>query len=129
MDLRGKRVLAVEDNALNMEIIRTLLEDQGIIVDEAYNGAEAVECMEKSSPGHYDLVLMDIMMPVMSGLEATREIRNLPREDCKNIPIVAMSANAFDEDVKQSIASGMNAHLSKPINIEKLLETLSSILR
>ena len=128
MDFTGKRVLAVEDNSLNMEIIRTLLEEEGMIVDEAYDGTEAVECMKNSSPGYYDLILMDIMMPVMNGLEATREIRNMQREDCKNIPIIAMSANAFDEDVKRSLASGMNAHLSKPINVKKLLETLNSIL-
>ncbi len=122
--LKGKRILVVEDNQLNMEIVHTILEDHGVIVEETYNGEEALSRMKSSEPGYYDLILMDIMMPVMDGLEATREIRQLPRRDCKNIPIIAMSANAFDEDVKRSLASGMNAHLSKPVNVEKLIETL-----
>ncbi len=126
VELNGKRILVVEDNELNMEIIHTILEDYGIIVEEAYNGQEAVSRMADSQPGYYDLILMDIMMPVMDGLEAAREIRRLPRKDCQRIPIIAMSANAFDEDVKRSLASGMNAHLSKPVNVEKLIETLES---
>ena len=124
--LKEKRILVVEDNMLNMEIIRTILEDYDIIVEEAYNGQEAVTIMAASQPGYYDLILMDIMMPVMNGLEATRKIRQLSREDCQRIPIIAMSANAFDGDVKRSLASGMNAHLSKPVNVEKLIETLES---
>ena len=126
VELKGKRILVVEDNQLNMEIVHTILEDYGVIIEEAYNGQEAVTYMANSQPGYYDLILMDIMMPVMDGLEATREIRRLPREDCQRIPIIAMSANAFDEDVKRSLASGMNGHLSKPINVEKLIETLES---
>ena len=129
VDFAGKRVLAVEDNALNMEIIRTLLEEYGMMVDEAYNGQEAVSLMEEVSPWYYDLILMDIMMPVMDGLEATRRIRRLDREDCRKIPIIAMSANAFDEDVKRSLASGMNGHLSKPVNVEKLKAVLSEQLK
>lgn len=97
-------------------------------IDEAKNGLEAVEKMEHSKPGEYDLILMDIMMPVMDGLEATRKIRKLPREDCEKIPIVAMSANAFEEDVKLSLASGMNGHLSKPVNIQKLEEILGALI-
>ena len=128
VDFKGKRILVVEDNELNMEIIHTLLEDYGIIVSEAYNGKEAVECVKNNPPYYYDLILMDIMMPVMDGLEATREIRNIPRDDCSHIPIIAMSANAFDEDVKRSLASGMNAHLSKPVNIKALEKTLSKIM-
>ncbi len=128
VNLKGKKVLIVEDNALNMEIIHTLLEDYGMRVEEARNGKEAVEAV-KARPGHYDLVLMDIMMPVMDGLEATREIRRIPREDCRTIPIVAMSANAFDEDVKRSLASGMNGHLSKPVDIKKLEKMLGEVLR
>ena len=93
------------------------------------NGHEAVTAMVASQPGYYDLILMDIMMPVMNGLEATRKIRQLSREDCQRIPIIAMSANAFDEDVKRSLASGMNAHLSKPVNVEKLIETLETSFR
>ncbi len=128
LDLKGKKVLIVEDNELNMEIIYTVMETYGADIEEASNGLEAVECMRNSRPGEYDLILMDIMMPVMNGLEATGEIRRLPREDCRKIPIVAMSANAFDEDVKRSLASGMNGHLSKPVNIEKLEEVLKSLI-
>lgn len=128
LDLSGKRALVVEDNALNMEIIHLLLEKYGLEVDEAENGQLALKKVEQSSPGYYDMIIMDIMMPVMDGLEATKEIRRLPRADCQSIPIIAMSANAFDEDVKRSLASGMNAHLSKPINVKKLEETLASIL-
>ena len=128
VDLHGKRVLVVEDNLLNMEIICTLLEEYQILVEKVYDGSEAVDKMRDTDPGYYDLILMDIMMPVMDGLEATREIRKLPREDCRTIPIIAMSANAFDEDVKRSLASGMNGHLSKPVNIEKLEEMLSNVL-
>ena len=123
----GKKVLVVEDNELNMEITRILLEGYGIKVKEAYNGQEAVSCMKESSQGEYDLILMDIMMPVMDGLEATRRIREMDREYCKTIPIVAMSANAFDDDVRRSIASGMNAHLSKPVDVRKLEKTLAEM--
>ncbi len=128
LDFSGKRVLVVEDNALNMEITITLLKDYGIITEEAHNGEEAVQCVKQSKEGYYDLILMDIMMPVMDGLEATQAIRKLDRKDCKTIPIIAMSANAFNEDVRRSLASGMNGHLSKPVNIDKLEETLSSVL-
>ncbi len=128
VDLKGKKILIVEDNDLNMEIIHSIMADYGAEIEEAYNGAEAVQHMKESKPGEYDLILMDIMMPVMDGLEATREIRNIPRDDCKKIPIIAMSANAFEEDVRRSLASGMNGHLSKPINIEKLEEMLTSVM-
>lgn len=124
--LNGKRILVVEDNDLNREIIQTILEEYSVTVEAAHNGLEAVTRMKETQPGYYDLILMDIMMPVMDGLEATKEIRRLPRADCQQIPIIAMSANAFDEDVKRSLASGMNVHLSKPINVEKLIETLAS---
>ena len=120
----GKRILVVEDNELNMEIICTILENYGIETEQAVNGEEAVQRMEESVPGYYDMIFMDIMMPEMDGLEATRTIRNLDREDCKKIPIYAMSANAFDEDVKRSLASGMNGHLSKPVNLQVLEKTL-----
>ena len=120
----GKRILVVEDNELNMEIICTILENYGIETEQAVNGKEAVRRMEESVPGYYDMIFMDIMMPEMDGLEATRTIRNLDRKDCKKIPIYAMSANAFDEDVKRSLASGMNGHLSKPVNLQVLEKTL-----
>ena len=124
----GKRILVVEDNELNMEIICTILENYGIETEQAVNGKEAVRRMEESVPGYYDMIFMDIMMPEMDGLEATRTIRNLDREDCKKIPIYAMSANAFDEDVKRSLASGMNGHLSKPVNLQVLEKTLWEVL-
>lgn len=129
IDFTGKRVLAVEDNELNMEIIRAILEDRGMMVDEAHDGQEAVDCIEKVEDGFYDLILMDIMMPVMDGLEAARRIRLIDREYCRKVPIVAMSANAFDDDVRRSIASGMNGHLSKPVNIGKLEEMLAEVWR
>lgn len=124
----GKRILVVEDNELNMEIICTILENYGIKTEQAVNGKEAVRRMEESVPGYYDMIFMDIMMLEMDGLEATRTIRNLDREDCKKIPIYAMSANAFDEDVKRSLASGMNGHLSKPVNLQVLEKTLQKVL-
>ena len=124
----GKRILVVEDNELNMEIICTILENYGIKTEQAVNGKEAVRRMEESVPGYYDMIFMDIMMPEMDGLEATRTIRNLDREDCKKIPIYAMSANAFDEDGKRSLASGMNGHLSKPVNLQVLEKTLQKVL-
>lgn len=124
----GKRILVVEDNELNMEIICTILENYGIETEQAVNGEEAVRRMEESVPGYYDMIFMDIMMPEMDGLEATRTIRNLDRKDCKKIPIYAMSANAFDEDVKRSLASGMNGHLSKPVNLQVLEKTLQKVL-
>lgn len=124
----GKRILVVEDNELNIEIICTILENYGIETEQAVNGKEAVRRMEESVPGYYDMIFMDIMMPEMDGLEATRTIRNLDRKDCKKIPIYAMSANAFDEDVKRSLASGMNGHLSKPVNLQVLEKTLQKVL-
>ena len=124
----GCRVLVVEDNELNAEIAQCLLEDRGFAVDCAYNGAEAVERIKNTPPGTYDVILMDIMMPVMDGLAATRAIRAMEREDCHTIPIVAMSANAFDDDLKKSVECGMNGHLSKPVDVEKLYQTLGEIV-
>ena len=124
----GCRVLVVEDNELNAEIAQCLLEERGFEVDCVYNGAKAVERIKSTPPGTYDVILMDIMMPVMDGLEATREIRGMGREDCHTIPIVAMSANAFDDDLKKSVECGMNGHLSKPVDVEKLYQTLSEVI-
>ena len=128
IDFKGKRALVVEDNELNREITRVLLEEYDIIVEEAYDGQQAVDLVKEKEAGYYDLILMDIMMPVKDGLEATREIRNLSKADSGTIPIVAMSANAFDEDVRRSLASGMNGHLSKPINIQKLKEMIMKVM-
>ncbi|MCI9338553.1 MAG: response regulator [Lachnospiraceae bacterium] len=128
VSFEGYRVLVVEDNELNAEIAQCLLEERGFEVDCAYNGAEAVERIKGTQPGTYDVILMDIMMPVMDGLEATRAIRAMEREDCHTIPIVAMSANAFDDDLKKSVECGMNGHLSKPVDVEKLYQTLEEIV-
>ncbi len=128
VDLKGKRILIAEDNELNREIIQTILEDYGICVELAEDGQIALDMMAASEPGYYDMILMDIMMPNMDGLEATRRIRRLSRPDSKTIPIVAMTANAFAQEQRESAASGMNAHLSKPLSIEKLQETLKEFL-
>ena len=128
MDFHGRQILVAEDNALNMEIVRYFLEELGCVVTAATDGKQALDCFRDSEEGHFDLILMDVMMPVMDGLEAANAIRSLSRADSKTIPIVALSANAFDEDIKRSLASGMNAHLSKPIEPEKLTETLAKML-
>ncbi len=128
IDLSGLRVLVAEDNELNMEILTCLLEDQGCVVEGVPNGEECVRRFEDSEPGHYDLIVMDVMMPVMGGLEAAQAIRALERPDAAAIPIVAASANAFEEDVRRSIAAGMNAHISKPIEISALLAALAKVL-
>lgn len=125
----GARVLAVEDNRLNMEILRYFLTEQGCQVDEAYNGQEAVDKFQASPEGYYQVIFMDVMMPVMNGLEATHKIRTLGRRDSAAVPIIAVSANAFDEDIKRSLASGMTAHLSKPVEPDKLAEMLDRVLR
>lgn len=122
--LSGVRVLLVEDNDLNLEIAQFILENAGIDVIGARNGQEAVEFFEKSAPGQFDLILMDVMMPVMDGLAATRAIRALDRVDAKTIPIFAMTANAFVEDVEASRNAGMNEHLSKPLDEEKMLRAI-----
>ena len=109
----GVNVLVCEDNDLNAEIVQTILSDYKINVITAVNGRDGVEKFARSQEGYFGLVLMDIMMPKLNGLDATRKIRILPRADSKTVPIVAMSANAFDEDKKRSLARGMNAHLSK----------------
>lgn len=123
--LRGKRVLLCEDNIINAEIAICLLEMKEIAVDWVENGRMGVERFRAAEHGFYDAVLMDIRMPVMDGLEAARAIRTLTREDAKNIPIIALTANAFDEDMENSMKAGMNAHLTKPINTQMLYETLA----
>lgn len=125
----GRRILVVEDNELNAEIAQCLLEERGFEVECVYDGSQAVERIRTTQPGTYDVVLMDIMMPVMDGLEATRTIRALERPDCHTLPIVAMSANAFDDDLKKSVECGMNGHLSKPVEVDKLYHVLEQVLR
>ena len=124
---KGKKALIVEDNELNSEIISIILSQYDIDVDIATNGKEALEQFQQTKPFTYDVIFMDIMMPIMNGLEATQKIRALDRED-HNLPIYAMSANAFLEDEKRSIESGMNGHLSKPLDTQKLLEVLNKEL-
>ena len=125
----GKRILLVEDNALNQEIAQTILEDAGFAVETANDGKAAVEKVEQSAPGQYDLILMDIQMPVMDGYEAARRIRALGKKDLANIPIVAMTANAFDEDREKSFESGMDGYLTKPVRVEALMDMVQKIVK
>lgn len=122
--LNQERVLLVEDNELNQKIARTLLEMNGAVVDVAANGAEAVECFQNSSPEAYQVILMDIRMPVMNGLEATKTIRAMKRDDARTIPILAMTANAFDEDRKTAMRAGMTGYLVKPLDVSTLIQEL-----
>jgi len=122
------RILLVEDNELNSEIAKELLEEKGLLVDTAFDGAEAVKLLSASKPGDYRLVLMDVQMPVMDGYEATRQIRRSGREDLHELPIIAMTANAFQEDRDAAIAAGMNDHLAKPLDLHKVAEVLSHYL-
>ena len=128
-DFSGKRILVVEDNEINAEIARTLLEMKGFAVDVASNGVEAIRLFTESKVGGYAAILMDIRMPYMDGLEATKTIRAIRKEDSQTIPIVAMSANAFDEDVQKSLESGMNDHLSKPLDTEQMYAVLDRLIR
>lgn len=124
----GERILLVEDNEINMEIARTLLEMQGLTVDEASNGQEAVDRFQASAPGYYRVILMDIRMPVMDGVTATQKIRALPRADAATVPIVAMTTNAFQEDEEYAGQIGMNGYLIKPIDIKSLFKGLNQLL-
>jgi CheY-like chemotaxis protein len=126
--LEGCLVLVVEDMELNAEILMDLLELEEIRSEHAENGQIAVDMFSEHPAGYYDAILMDVRMPVMDGLSAARTIRALDRPDAKSIPIIAMTANAFDEDVKQSLQAGMNAHLSKPVEPERLYETLGRMI-
>ena len=128
VSLKGKRALLVEDNELNMEIAQFILENENMQVSCAWNGKEAVDVFARSKPGEYDLILMDIMMPVMDGLEATRQIRAMDRLDAKMIPIIARSANAFQDDVERSKKAGMNQHISKPLTGESVIREIKSML-
>lgn len=128
-DFNGRRILLAEDNELNQEIAKTILEMKGFMTEAVENGQQAVDMFMAHPPYYYDAVLMDIRMPVMDGLEATKWIRTSGREDARTIPIIAMTANAFSEDTKKSMASGMNGHLSKPIETEVLFDTLQKCLK
>ena len=128
MNLSGKRVLLVEDNAINMEIAHAILEEEHLDIVEAKNGKEALEIFRNSKTGEYDFIIMDVMMPVMDGLEATKAIRGLEREDAKKIPIIAMTANAFEEDRKACLDAGMDEHIGKPIDIPLLKSAIIKML-
>ena len=122
--LEGRRVLLCEDHPLNVAIATKLLERQGVSVTHAENGQVAGERFRQAASGYFDAILMDIRMPVLDGLEAARQIRGLEGSDAKAVPIIAMTANAFDDDVQKSLQAGMNAHLSKPIDPKTLYQTL-----
>ena len=117
--------MLAEDNDLNAEIAKMLLEDAGVIVTGVGDGQQAVSLFQEKPAGTFDVILMDIMMPVMDGLTATKTIRALDRPDARTIPIIAMTANAFEEDAKKCLAAGMNAHLVKPLDIGKLIATIA----
>ncbi|MCB6203554.1 response regulator [Extibacter muris] len=127
-DLSGKHLLLVEDNEMNREIARELIGELGVQIDEACDGKEAVMKVAESADGYYDLILMDIQMPEMDGYEATRNIRLLERNDVRGMPVIAMTANAFDEDVRMALRAGMNAHFSKPIDVRTLRQMLYTYL-
>lgn len=127
-DSAGKRLLLVEDNELNREIALEILKDAGYQVETANDGNVAVDMISQSKPGYFDLILMDIQMPTMDGYQATRLIRALPDPALANIPIAAMTANAFDEDKQRAREAGMNAHVAKPLNIQQLMETITTLL-
>ena len=122
--LEGKRILIVEDLPENAEIVQDLLELEGAETEHAENGQIAVDMVEKSAPDYYDVILMDLRMPVMDGLEATRRIRALDRPDVKEVPIIALTANAYESDIKSSLEAGMNEHLAKPADADMLYGTL-----
>ena len=126
--IKGLHILLVEDNELNMEIAEFVLQNGGADVTKAWNGKEAVELFRKSEPGGFDAILMDIMMPVMNGYEATKMIRSLDREDAKTIPIIAMTANAFMEDRQKAKEAGMNEHIVKPVDVELLIKVIHKLV-
>lgn len=127
--LEGRHILLAEDMMINAEIMKQLLRMKDMTADHAENGKQAVELFEKSDDNTYDAVLMDIKMPEMNGLEAARAIREMDRKDAKEVPIIALTANAFDEDVQQSLEAGMTAHLTKPIEPDALYETLERLIK
>ena len=127
--LRGRHVLLCEDHPLNQEIVESLLGGQGMLVDTAENGEIGVMHFSHSAPSYYDAILMDIRMPVMDGYKATQQIRSLPRADAKTVPIIAMTADAFTDDVKKCLDAGMNSHISKPVDPDSLYRVLEKILR
>lgn len=128
-DFSGKRVLLVEDIELNREIAEVILTEAGFLVESAPDGTDAVSMMEKAPENYYDAVLMDVQMPIMNGYEATRTIRNMPRKDVKDLPIIAMTANALEEDKEAALKNGMNAHIAKPLNMDIFMSVLKKFIR
>jgi CheY-like chemotaxis protein len=124
-DLSGKRILSVEDIEINRIVLNELLGETGAAVDEAVDGVQAVEKFKASPEGYYNLIFMDLLMPNMNGYDAARNIRSLPRADAAAVPIIALSANAYQEDVSQAMAAGMNGHLAKPVNFTELMRILA----
>lgn len=129
VSIKGTKILLAEDNELNAEIAVAILEDLGAVISLVHNGRRAVEAFEANEKGAFDVILMDVMMPEMNGLEAAKTIRNLDRPDAKSIPIIAMTANAFAEDVKNCLDAGMNDHLSKPLDVSKLTQVIAHYRR
>ena len=127
--IKGLHILLAEDNELNMEIAEFMLQNEGAVVTKAWNGQEAVDQFKKSELGEFDAILMDIMMPVTNGYEATKMIRSLEREDAKTIPIIAMTANAFTEDRIRAKEAGMDQHIAKPIDIKTILAVFDQVFR
>ena len=128
MDLSGRRALLVEDNELNAEIAAEILKTTGLTIEYAADGTEAVDMMNESEDGYYDIIFMDIQMPKMNGYDATRAIRAMNRNYCRQIPIIAMTANAFAEDVLAAKTVGMNEHIAKPLELKALAKTLNKWL-
>ncbi len=124
--LAGMKVLVVEDNELNLEIVTEVLRERGLLVTTAGNGQAAVGLFRDSAQGTFDVILMDVHMPVMGGLEATRIIRAMERADARTIPILALTANDFEEDIRQTREAGMNDHLTKPFDMEKIFSALAA---
>ena len=127
--IKGLHILLTEDNELNMEIAEFMLQNEGADVEKAWNGQEAVELFKKSEPGEFDVILMDIMMPVMNGYEAAKMIRSLDREDAKEVPIIAMTANAFTEDRLRAKEAGMDEHVAKPVDVELLIKVIRKLVK
>ena len=126
--IQGIKILLAEDNEINREVAQVLLEEEGAVVTAVSNGREAVKLFSRHPEGTFDVILMDIMMPLMNGYEATRQIRKLDRTDASSIPIIALTANAFAEDVRHALDCGMNAHLAKPLDVEKMIHTIALYL-
>ena len=128
MNISNTHILLVDDNELNLEVAKELLEAEGAQVTTAWNGKEALDIFNNEKEGTFNVIIMDIMMPVMDGLEATRRIRQSQKSDSKSIPIIAMTANAFREDIQKSLDAGMNEHISKPVDVETIKMVINKCL-